>query len=78
MARPPLLPAVKGLRVWGNPFWGRFSKGIVDWLAINTVLWLCLVAQLTDFFSGVKIWWYVAAGYTGLVVAHAVLSTRDG
>lgn len=48
-------PAVKGLRVWGNPFWSRFSKGIVDWLAINTVLWLALVAQITDFFSGVKV-----------------------
>ncbi len=64
--------------MWGNPFWSRFSKGILDWLAINTVLWLALVAQLTDFFPGVVVWWYVAAGYAGLVVAHAVLSTRDG
>lgn len=47
--------AERGMRVWGNPFWRRFSKGIVDWLAINAVLWLALVAQLTDFFSGVKV-----------------------
>lgn len=73
-----LASAVKGVRVWGNPFWGRFSKGIVDWLAINAVMWLALVAQLTEFFGSLKVWWFVAAGYTALVVVHAVLSTRDG
>lgn len=30
----------------GHPFWGRFSRGIVDWLAINCVLYLALAAQV--------------------------------
>jgi hypothetical protein len=32
--------------VLGRPFWGRYSHGIIDWLAINVVLYLALAAQV--------------------------------
>lgn len=67
----------KGQKVLGSPFWRRYARGLVDWLAINAVLYLALVAQITEFFS-FPIFWYVCAGYTGLVVIHAVITTRDG
>ena len=43
----PITPyhAVKGQKVLGSPFWGRYSRGLVDWLVINAVLYLALVAQ---------------------------------
>ncbi|EFN56001.1 hypothetical protein CHLNCDRAFT_145389 [Chlorella variabilis] len=67
----------KGIRVLGRPFWGRYSHGIIDWLALNVVLYLALTAQLTGFFS-FDIFYYVVMGYSGLVVVHAVVTTRDG
>ncbi|PSC69540.1 Callose synthase 5 [Micractinium conductrix] len=67
----------KGQKVLGSPFWGRYSRGLVDWLVINAVLYLALVAQITEFFS-FPIFYYIAAGYTGLVIIHAVITTRDG
>ena len=33
--------------------------------------------QITEFFS-FPIFYYIAAGYTGLVIIHAVITTRDG
>ena len=30
----------------GRPFWGRYSHGIIDWLALNVVLYLALTAQV--------------------------------
>ena len=39
---------------------------------------LAFLSQWLDFFDGLKLWWYVAGGYTGVVVGHAVLSQRDG
>jgi hypothetical protein len=30
----------------GRPFWRRYSRGIIDWLAINVVLYLALAAQV--------------------------------
>lgn len=62
----------------GNPFWGRHAKGILDWIIVNAVLYLCLVAQITDFIEGLDLWWYCAGGYAALVVLHAILSQRDG
>ena len=76
---PPPLGAVRGVRVLGSPFWSRYSWGILHWLVLNAVLYLALVAQVTTFFPGIKnLFFYVAAGYAGLVVVHAVLTTRDG
>ena len=34
------------MRVLGSLFWNRFSRGVIDWLAINVVLYLALVAQV--------------------------------
>lgn len=42
----PLSAAAKDARVLGHPFWGRFSRGIIDWLVINVVLYLALAAQV--------------------------------
>jgi hypothetical protein len=41
-------------------------------------LGLAFTCQRLDFFPGVKVWWYTAGGYAGLVVIHAVLIQRDG
>lgn len=68
----------KKIRVHGNPFWRYYARGILDWLVINAVLALSFVAQWYDFFAGVKLWWYVAGAYTGIVVVHAVITQRDG
>lgn len=38
--------AVKGVRVLGRPFWGRYAHGIIDWLTINVVLYLAFTAQV--------------------------------
>ncbi|KAL4451723.1 hypothetical protein ABPG75_007385 [Micractinium tetrahymenae] len=67
----------KGQKVLGNPFWRRYARGLLDWIAINAVLYLALAAQITEFFS-FPIFYYVAAGYSGLVVFHAIITTRDG
>lgn len=68
----------KGLRLHGNPFWKYYARGILDWGIIIAVLVLAFVAQQLDFIEGVPVWWYLAGGYTALVVLHAVLSQRDG
>ncbi len=73
-----LSAAGKGLRVHGHPFWSRFAKGLLFWTIVNAVLYLSLTAQLTNFFSFNNFWWYISGGYGALVVAHAVLTIRDG
>lgn len=45
-AHPLCLPAERGVKVLGRPFWNRYSRGIIDWLAINVVLYLALAAQV--------------------------------
>lgn len=65
------------IRILGNPFWGRHAKGILDWVIVNAVLWLCFFAQLFDVL-GFDLWWYVAGGYAALVILHAILTQRDG
>ena len=64
--------------MWGSPFWSRFAKGILGWTIVNAVLYLSLVAQLTNFFSFRNFWWYMSGGYGCLVVLHAILTQRDG
>ena len=34
------------MKVLGSLFWNRFSRGVIDWLAINVVLYLALAAQV--------------------------------
>jgi hypothetical protein len=67
----------KGQRVLGRPFWRHYAHGIIDWLVVNVVLYLCMAAQLTGFIK-FQLFYYVCAGYAGLVVVHAVITTRDG
>jgi hypothetical protein len=43
---PACLPSERGVKVLGRPFWNRYSRGIIDWLAINVVLYLALAAQV--------------------------------
>ena len=68
----------KGVRLLGSPFWRHHARGVLDWLIILGALTLCFVAQWLDFIKGIYLWWYAAGGYAGLVVAHAVLTQRDG
>ena len=67
----------KGVILVGNPFWGRYAKGVLDWLIINAILWLSFVCQITNFFK-FDLWYWVVAGYSGLVVTHAIIITRPG
>lgn len=69
---------MRGVRVLGNPFWRHHARGILDWIIINAVLALSFVVQWLNFLNGVTLWWYVAGGYSGLVVLQAVLTQRDG
>ncbi|KDD73304.1 hypothetical protein H632_c2323p0, partial [Helicosporidium sp. ATCC 50920] len=70
----------RGIRVHGGPLSGAHALGFLQWLAVLVVMVLVMMAQISDWwvFGTYTIWWWVAAGYSGLVVAHAVLSTRDG
>lgn len=45
-APPTPRPADKGQRVLGRPFWRHYAHGIIDWLVVNVVLYLCLAAQV--------------------------------
>jgi len=69
---------MRGVRLLGSPFWRHHARGILDWIVICAVLALSFVVQWLDFVKGLLLWWYVAGGYAGLVVAQAVLSQRDG
>jgi hypothetical protein len=71
------------VKVLGSPFTGRYAKAVFDYLLVNAVLWLVMMAQVTDFMGlftriGIPIWYYVAAGYAGMVVFHQIITTRDG
>ena len=67
----------RNVRVVANPFWGHYAKGVLDWLLINAILWLAFVCQEVAYFS-FDIWYYIVAGYSGLVVFHALAITRNG
>jgi hypothetical protein len=54
----------------------RAWTGFWQWVFIVTLLWLAFAAQLLGL--PFNIWYCAAAIYTGMVVAHAVLTTRDG
>lgn len=45
-ALPLSVPAVKGQKILGNPFWRRYARGMLDWIVINAVLYLAMVAQV--------------------------------
>ncbi|KAL6774638.1 GSL1 [Auxenochlorella protothecoides x Auxenochlorella symbiontica] len=72
--------SVGGPRVAGGAISGRAALGVLQWLAILCVMALLMAAQVIGWwvFGKYHIWWWAAAGYGGLVVAHALLSTRPG
>lgn len=56
----------------------HYALGILLWLGICGGLVFAFLSQWYNFFNGLKLWWYVAGGYTGYAALHAVLSQRDG
>lgn len=64
----------------GGAISGRAALGVLQWLAILCVMALLMAAQVIGWwvFGEYHIWWWAAAGYGGLVVAQALLSTRPG
>ena len=46
--------ADKGQRVLGRPFWRHYAHGIIDWLVVNVVLYLCLAAQVRTGCAGLS------------------------
>ncbi|KFM22655.1 Callose synthase 5 [Auxenochlorella protothecoides] len=72
--------SVGGPRVAGGAISGRAALGVLQWLAILCVMALLMAAQVIGWwvFGEYHIWWWAAAGYGGLVVAQALLSTRPG